>query len=152
MSNVRMARPAVFIGTDYAAARPCAPSVHRGVFREVGEHRDLPPLPLDYGSPQLRGVGREQVRNAGVDHEPTVPPDLIFELPPRSPKLNGRVERANRTYGEEVYDCSSAELTVAALGQELHRGERICNHIRPHQALRYLTPAEFLASSTKREV
>ena len=38
---------------------------------------------------------------------------LLFELPPRSPKLNGRVERANRTYREEFYDCSTATPTVA---------------------------------------
>lgn len=70
----------------------------------------------------------------------------LFVLPPRSPKLNGSVERANRTHTEEFYECSSAEPTVAALGAELRDWERTYNFVRPHQALGYLTPAEYLAS------
>lgn len=69
---------------------------------------------------------------------------LLFELPPRSPKLNGRVERANRTYREEFYNCSDATPTVAGFASHLRRWEHTYNHIRPHQALGLLTPAEFL--------
>lgn len=71
---------------------------------------------------------------------------LLFELPPRSPKLNGRVERANRTFREEFYDCSNAPPTVAGFKADLLAWEHTYNHIRPHQALGYLTPAEFLAT------
>lgn len=71
---------------------------------------------------------------------------LLFELPPRSPKLNGRVERANRTYREEFYDCSDATPTVAGFAEDLRDWEHTYNHIRPHQALGYLTPAQFLAN------
>jgi putative transposase len=70
----------------------------------------------------------------------------LFELPPRSPKLNGRVERANRTYKEEFYDCSNATPTVAGFRPHLRRWEDIYNTIRPHQALGYLTPAQFVAN------
>lgn len=70
---------------------------------------------------------------------------LLFELPPRSPKLNGRVERANRTYREEFYDCTNAPPTVTGLSPGLLSWERLYNTVRPHQALGYLTPAEFLA-------
>lgn len=73
---------------------------------------------------------------------------LLFELPPRSPKLNGRVERANRTFREEFYDCSTASPTVAGFKADLLAWEHTYNHIRPHQALDYLTPAEFLATFT----
>ncbi len=34
----------------------------------------------------------------------------LFVLPPRSPKLNGGVERANRTHTEEFYECSSGAV------------------------------------------
>lgn len=68
----------------------------------------------------------------------------LFELPPRSPKLNGCVERANRTYREEFYHCSDATPTVAGFASELRRWEDTYNHLRPHQALGFLTPAEFL--------
>ena len=70
----------------------------------------------------------------------------LFLLPPYSPKLNGRVERANRTYREEFYNCSTATPTVAGFRDDLRRYEHFYNDIRPHQALGYLTPAEFLAT------
>jgi len=68
----------------------------------------------------------------------------LFVLPPRSPKLNGSVERAQRTHTEEFYEVSEAELTVPALNQALQGWERTYNTIRPHQALGYLTPEEFI--------
>ena len=71
---------------------------------------------------------------------------LLFCLPPRSPKLNGRVERANRTYREEFYDCSTATPTVAGFKADLRDWEHTYNHIRPHQSLGQLTPAQFLAT------
>lgn len=68
----------------------------------------------------------------------------LFVLPPRSPKLNGCVERANRTHTEEFYHFSTADPTVADLGAELRAWEHVYNTVRPHQALGYLTPREFL--------
>lgn len=70
----------------------------------------------------------------------------LFELPPRSPKLNGRGERATRTFKDEFYDCSSALPTVCDFAAVLLRWEHVYNCIRPHQALGYPTPAEFLAN------
>lgn len=68
----------------------------------------------------------------------------LFVLPPRSPKLHGAVERANRTHTEEFYECSDAEPTREALAPELRSWEDVYNTIRPHQALGYLTPRQFL--------
>ena len=69
----------------------------------------------------------------------------LFVLPPRSPKLNGAVERANRTHTEEFYESYTGELDLPTLRRAQREWEQIYNHIRPHQALGYLTPAEFLA-------
>jgi putative transposase len=68
----------------------------------------------------------------------------LFVLPPHSPKLNGRVERAHRTHLEEFYavipDCAQLDkLNIA-----LYKWERVYNQIRPHQALDYLTPSEYI--------
>ena len=70
----------------------------------------------------------------------------LLTLPPRSPKLNGSVERANRTHTEEFYEVTDAEATLAELRPALLAWEMTYNTNRPHQALGYLTPAEYLAS------
>ena len=70
----------------------------------------------------------------------------LLTLPPRSPKLNGAVERANRTHTEEFYEVTQADATLEALRPALLAWELTYNTIRPHQALGYLTPAEYLAS------
>ena len=74
---------------------------------------------------------------------------LLFELPPRSPKLNGRVERANRTHTEEFYEVYELPWTVASLNVRLREWEQVYNHIRPHWALDYLTPAQVLETFKK---
>ncbi len=64
----------------------------------------------------------------------------LFVLPPRSPKLNGCVERAQRTHTEELYEITDFSLDIATLNQELLAWEHTCNTIRHHQSLGYLTP------------
>src|SRR5712692_1954612 len=68
----------------------------------------------------------------------------LFVLPPRSPKLNGAVERANRTHTEEFYQVTACSLEMKKLNRELRHWENIYNTVRPHQALGYLTPQQFL--------
>jgi transposase InsO family protein len=68
----------------------------------------------------------------------------LFVLPPRSPKLNGHVERAHRTHTEEFYEVADLSWTVAEVNREALLWERIYNTVRPHQALGYKTPKQFL--------
>jgi transposase InsO family protein len=68
----------------------------------------------------------------------------LFVLPPRSPKLNGCVERANRTHREEFYEVEDLDWTLAALRPPLLAWEEVYNTVRPHQALGYRTPQRFL--------
>jgi transposase InsO family protein len=68
----------------------------------------------------------------------------LFVLPPRSPKLNGYVERAHRTHTEEFYELTDSSFELAELRVELSKWERIYNTVRPHQSLGYLTPLTFL--------
>jgi putative transposase len=78
----------------------------------------------------------------------------LFVLPPRSPKLNGGVERAHRTHVEEFYEITNSCFEVAELTSELLEWERIYNTVRPHQALGYLTPLRFIkqcVTSDKKE-
>jgi putative transposase len=78
----------------------------------------------------------------------------LFVLPPRSPKLNGAVEPANRTHTEEFYQVTAGSLEMKKLNRELRQWENFYNNtVRPHQALGYLTPQQFLlrGSSQRKE-
>jgi putative transposase len=68
----------------------------------------------------------------------------LFILPPRSPELNGQVERAHRTHIEEFYELYDGDWTQPDLNQALLAWELKYNTIRPHQALKQLTPLEYL--------
>ncbi len=68
----------------------------------------------------------------------------LFVLPPRSPKLNGHVERSNRTHTEEFYEVTDCEFEMIPLNKALAKWEMIYNTTRPHQALGYLTPHQYL--------
>jgi putative transposase len=76
----------------------------------------------------------------------------LFVLPPRSPKLNGGVERAHRTHVEEFYEVTDSSFELADLTGELLQWEQIYNTVRPHQALGYLTPLKFLQQQKRRQV
>ena len=75
----------------------------------------------------------------------------LFCLPPRSPKLNGSVERAQRTHTEEFYEVYDGDFQIALLNDALRAWEWTYDNVRPHQALGYLTPAEFLAARASGE-
>jgi transposase InsO family protein len=68
---------------------------------------------------------------------------LLFVLPPRSPKLNGHVERAHRTHEEEFYQMLDPPDSLEELRERLRAQETVYNTIRPHQALGQRTPLEF---------
>jgi len=62
---------------------------------------------------------------------------------PNSPKLNGCVERANRTHREEFYELEEIELSLVEHNKQLSRWEHTYNYVRPHQGIDYLTPNEY---------
>jgi putative transposase len=67
----------------------------------------------------------------------------LFVLPPRSPKLNGHVERAQRTHKEEFYYRLTSATTLTQVNKLLRRWEDVHNCYRPHQALGQITPLAF---------
>jgi putative transposase len=67
----------------------------------------------------------------------------LFIIPPRSPKLQGYVERSNRTHREEFYEVEEIAILLEDHNRQLEEWNRIYNYIRPHQSLKYLTPNEF---------
>jgi transposase InsO family protein len=91
-------------------------------------------IQVDGGS-EFQSVFEETCQKHGI---------RLFVLPPRSPKLNGHVERSNRTHTEEFYEVTDCEFEIAPLNKALVDWELVYNVIRPHQALGYLTPHQYL--------
>jgi len=68
----------------------------------------------------------------------------LFFLSPRSPTLNGRVERAHRTHLDEFYAFHAPEGDLDQLNKELKKWEWVYNIIRPHRALDDLAPRKYI--------
>ena len=66
-------------------------------------------IQIDGGS-EFRSVFEEECRKRGIK---------LFVLPPRSPKLNGGVERANRTHTEEFYEVTDSDFELADIRTKL---------------------------------
>ncbi len=87
------------------------------------------------GGTEFEAIFEEECQKRGIK---------LFVLPPRSPKLNGAVERAHRTHAEEFYEVTESSFGLSELREELLEWERVYNTIRPHQALGYVAPLKFL--------
>lgn len=71
---------------------------------------------------------------------------VLYVLPPRSPKLNGCVERFNRTTRAEFWRWYTGLTTVADTTTALQRWTARYNATRHHTSLGYQTPLAFLDS------
>ena len=91
-------------------------------------------IQIDGGS-EFKGAFEEACRVRNI---------ALYVLPPRSPKLNGCVERSNRTHTEEFYEINDFSFDITVLNQELHGWQTIYNTVRPNQAIDYLTPLEYI--------
>jgi putative transposase len=112
----------------------------------LDELEDRSPFPIraiqvDGGS-EFQASFEEECRRRGI---------LLFVLPPHSPKLNGHVERAHRTHQEEFYEVADLSWSLNDLRPQLLRWEHIYNTVRPHQALGYRTPLQFLVDLQRQE-
>jgi len=87
------------------------------------------------GGAEFEAIFEEECQKRGIK---------LFVLPPRSPKLNGAVERAHRTHTEEFYEVTDSSFDLTELREELLEWEEVYNTVRPHQALGYVTPLKFL--------
>jgi putative transposase len=96
-------------------------------------------IQVDGGS-EFEAIFEEKCRQRGIK---------LFVLPPRSPKLNGGVERAHRTHTEEFYEITDSDFSINDLRPKLFQWELRYNTVRPHQSLHYLTPYEFLQQHNK---
>ena len=75
----------------------------------------------------------------------------LFVLPPRSPELNGAVERCNGSWRYEFYACHDLPMDLTNLTRHVQAFQHLYNHHRPHGALAGRTPAQYLASLRAQE-
>jgi putative transposase len=52
----------------------------------------------------------------------------LYVLPPRSPKLNGRVERCNGAWRYEFYPCSDLPLDIDKLAKRVDAFQHLYNN------------------------
>lgn len=85
---------------------------------------------------EFLGYFHQYLKVKGITHE------FIY---PRSPKINGVVERFNRTLKEEFLNrTDSLHHDVLLFNQKLTKYLNWYNQKRPHYSLGYTTPAEYL--------
>ena len=109
--------------------------VARAFLREVVEELGPAGVQVDGGS-EFMGVFEEECEALDLP---------LKVLPPRSPELNGIVERANRSERIECWSQHQGELTCAALNESQSRWLDYYNNRRPHRSLGMRTPAQAAA-------
>jgi transposase InsO family protein len=72
----------------------------------------------------------------------------LYVLPPKSPQMNGAVERCNGAWRYEFYSTYDLPSNVDKLNPILDSFQHIYNHHRPHGALGGQTPARYLAQQS----
>jgi len=70
----------------------------------------------------------------------------LYVLPPRSPELNGKVERRNGTARYEFYALYNGPPQLEKLRGFIKKFMHLYNTFRPHQALQYQTPWQYYQS------
>ncbi|MBU0670599.1 DDE-type integrase/transposase/recombinase [Patescibacteria group bacterium] len=66
-----------------------------------------------------------------------------YFIEPRHPKQNTYVENSHGFDEREFYQQGNVDKDIEAMDKSLEKWEYQWNHIRPHQALNYLTPDEY---------
>ncbi len=72
----------------------------------------------------------------------------LYVLPPRSPELNGGVERINGTWRDEFYNFySDLPRNILELSSYVKKYQKTYNEVRPHQNLGYKTPLWYIENN-----
>jgi transposase InsO family protein len=103
--------------------------------------RLLPTLPfavkaiqVDGGS-EFKAVFEQECKRRGL---------TLYELPPKTPELNGHVERNQATWRYEFYAVYELPQRIEDLNPMIEAFAHLHNTFRPHNALGGRTPTEYL--------
>lgn len=98
-------------------------------------------LPYPVRSIQVDGGGEFRAEFEDACEQLDIP---LIVLPPKSPELNGVVERANDSSRIEFWNLYDGHLTVHDASPALAEYQHFYNQVRPHYALDLLTPMQYL--------
>lgn len=91
-------------------------------------------IQTDWGTEFFNDAFQEELMEHFVKYRP---------IKPRSPHLNGKVERSQQTHKAEFYSqFTRKELKLEVLKPKLSEWEYFYNHQRPHESLKGKTPYE----------
>ena len=120
------------------AARACSRATASNARRFPDAVRN--DLPHRLAAVQVDGGSEFMARFEQACKEPGIP---LFVLPPRRPRFNGCVERANDTTRIEFWNLHDGEFTVVEANWALADCQRFHDQVRPRQALDRQTPNEY---------
>lgn len=75
----------------------------------------------------------------------------LYELPPKTPQLNGAVERCNGAWRYEFYGVYDLPERLEELNPIIDGFQHLYNNHRPHGALAGMTPADYLNKHRAKE-
>ena len=127
--------------TRFMVSRVCSRATARNAGRFLDEA--LAAFPFAVSSIQVDGGGEFMAEFEDACAGRGIP---LHVLPPRGPQWNGHVERANRSARIEFWNRYRGPLTVAGVAGPLAEYEFFHNYVRPHAALEYQTPNEYLVT------
>ena len=114
----------------WTVARPCK----RATAKNAAEFLDavLEQMPDPLKAIQIDGGSEFMAEFEQACADKNLP---LYVLPPRSPKLNGAVERCNGAWRYEFYACADLPTRIDKIAQMVGAFQNLYNHHRPHAAL-----------------
>ena len=138
-------RPPVkqFVAADPVSKWTCAKAYRRATARNAKDFLDklIREMPFAVEAVQVDGGSEFKAEFERECQERTIP---LWVLPPRSPKLNGHVERTIGTWRYEFYGCWDIPDDLVKVNRLVDAFADEFNRVRPHRSLGCLAPEEAL--------
>ena len=144
----RGGRPPVkqLVAADPISKWTCAKAYRRAIARNARDFLEklVRDMPFDVEAVQVDGGSEFMAEFERECQDRAIP---LWVLPPRSPKLNGNVERTIGTWRCEFYGCRDIPDNLAETNRLVDAFADEFNRVRPHRSLGCSTPEEFLKSN-----
>ena len=152
--NLREVEQRVFVGYDRVSKNTCCKAYKQATSDNAADFLEFLISQWPYKPTELQVDGGSEFR-ANFEIACEKNNIKLFVLPPRSPKLNGGVERYNQTLQDEFFLPKYNELPtdVELLNKELYKWQKYYNEERPHRSLLDkqglpISPVQFLKQNS----